>query len=239
MSSLSPSPDGAQSDSDFSTNPNTQKKKQKKTGGTTRKRAATTVNKKQNAPAPEEDDTQPQASGSRRMSLREASSIRRPGRYREPDEIPNIKPAWTHPDVTFNPDLGRFVEPYSLPMDHPNGFPSRERHDAWREEEERKKTAEQQGRPHVTVNVRPEVLDGTTKGPRIVRLPALNEVRRRQREQMAEDAQAAVADGSGENSNEQIAEDGQAAAAGGSNEMPVNEQQLANDVAQFARQLVS
>lgn len=162
MSSVPSSPEyGSQSDSDFDV---PMKKKQKTSAA---------------AAAARTDDTAP--GGRTGMTLRDATKRRRPGRYRETDDIPDTKPAWVHPVVPFNPDLVKFVESYSLPIDSPPGFPSRDRYNAHlektRAEEERRKEAEQQGVGHVSVEVRAEVQDGTSAGPRVVHLPPLREPR--------------------------------------------------------------
>lgn len=163
MSSVPSSPDyGGQSDSDFDA---PMKKKQKTCADGDDTDIATT--------APD---------GQTGMTLRDATKRRRPGRYREADDMPNTKPAWVHPVVPFNPDLVKFVEPHSLPIDSPPGFPSRDRYNAHlekkRAEEQRQMEAEKRGVGHVSVDIRAEVQDGTSAGPRVVHLPPLREPRR-------------------------------------------------------------
>lgn len=190
MSSLPPSPAGAESESDYSTN---KKKKTTIVTNTTRTRP------------------------NNRMTLRDATQRRRPGRYREAEEIPDTRPAWVHPPVAFNADLTRFVAPYSLPMDSPNGFPSRERYNAWQAEKlaegKRNKTeaAQQQQNDlssYASVRVRPEVLNGTSKGPDTVHLPSLAERRREQRQILAGESE-----GAGASDDEQIGDENDQAEA--------------------------
>lgn len=72
------------------------------------------------------------AHGPGRMRLRQASQRRRPGRYREADEIPDPgRPSWVHPDPVFNPVLASFVSPITLPLDHPDPSPSRAKYHKW------------------------------------------------------------------------------------------------------------
>lgn len=118
------------------------------------------------------------------MTLRNATLRRRPGRYREPEDMPETKPAWVHKAVPFNPELAKFVS-YSAPIDSPTGFaPSLDQYNAYvaakQADEARRQEAEQKGEKHVArVTVRAEVLDGTTKGPRVVHLPPLPQPQRR------------------------------------------------------------
>lgn len=118
------------------------------------------------------------------MTLRNATLRRRPGRYREPEDMPETKPAWVHKAVPFNPELAKFVS-YSVPIDSPTGFaPSLDQYNAHvaakQADEARRQEAEQKGEKHVArVTARAEVLDGTTKGPRVVHLPPLPQPRRR------------------------------------------------------------
>lgn len=177
MSSPPASPNcGAQSDSDFETN----KKKKKKTGM-----------------VPIANNKNTQSGGGNRMSLRDATQRRLPGRYREVQEIPDTKPVWVHPTVPFNAKLASFVEPYSLPMDSPNGHPSRVRYEAWlreqHSEEKRKQEAEQQGVEYVTVNVRAEVQNGSSKGPDVVHLPPLSKPRQGQLQPLIDEGEVARA----------------------------------------------
>lgn len=144
----------AQSGSDFEKN-NKQKKKTQNV----------TANKKTTA----------ESSGSNRMSLRETTQHHQPGRYREIQEMPNTKPAWTHHTRPYIPELTGFIGPYSLPMDSPTGYPSRERYEAslreQQEKEQHEREAEQQGIAHVSVNIRAKAQDGSPNGPNIAHLP--------------------------------------------------------------------
>lgn len=196
MPSPPSSPDPIQIDN---SKKNTTKKKNKKKS-TPIPKPPTTLTTNNNTSSSTTKQQQPPPSGSR-MLLRDATQRRRPGRYREADEIPDTRPAWVHPPVAFNADLARFVAPYSLPMDAPAGFsPSRERYLAWLEEEEKKRVMgrskggeeeDEDGSPvreeeedeEVSVKLRPEVLSGRSTGPNVVHLPPLSEQRRRGEQQ--------------------------------------------------------
>lgn len=65
------------------------------------------------------------------MQLRDASQIRRPGRYTEDYDFGDPgRPIFIHPDVPFNKELAKYVAFDTLPLDHPGPNPSRVRYEA-------------------------------------------------------------------------------------------------------------
>lgn len=118
------------------------------------------------------------------MQLREASQRRRPGRFREPDEIPNPgRPAWVHPNPVFNPFLARFVSQNTVPLGH-QGPDSRARYRQWldaqgiNEEELLRRLESGEVRSAAICSAFSsfrEVSEDPSQGPTVTNLPPLGE----------------------------------------------------------------
>lgn len=113
--------------------------------------------------------------------LRPDSARRRPGRFREPEEIPFYQNIHPHDPTPYNPVIARFVDQITLPLDHAGPPPSVVKYEAHlrqldlthAEFQRQLEIGKGQDPPKANGNFSPfrSVSDGTSNGPTVVHLP--------------------------------------------------------------------
>lgn len=126
-------------------------------------------------------DDEPRKEACNGYSLRHSSQRRRPGRFREPEEIPFYQSRRPHSPTPYNPALTAYVNPITLPLDHPGPSPSmvkyknRLRELGMTAAEHKTLLANGKGKDiHKSgVNFKPfrSVSEGISNGPTVVHLP--------------------------------------------------------------------